>query len=145
VLKRFIAVAMFTSVCLCFEIPGAAQKGETFKARLAPVPMDASMRQNVTGSGSATAVLAGNKLSITVTFTGLGGAATAARLHQGVATGVRGSPFHDLTISKATSGTLSAAFDLTPEQAENLKKGRVYIQIYSEKAPDGNLWGWLLR
>jgi len=34
---------------------------------------------------------------------------------------------------------------LTPEQVQSLKKGQLYIQIYSEKAPDGNLWGWLLR
>jgi hypothetical protein len=23
--------------------------------------------------------------------------------------------------------------------------GRFYIQLHSEKAPEGNLWGWLLR
>jgi hypothetical protein len=26
-----------------------------------------------------------------------------------------------------------------------LKKGQLYIQISSEKAPDGNLWGWFVR
>ena len=144
-MKRLMAVVLFTSAFLCFAVSSAAQNEERFKAHLAPVPMDAAMRQSVTGSGSATAVLAGNKLSITVTFAGLGGPATAARLHRGVATGVRGSAFHDLTISKATSGMLSASFDLTPDQAESLRKGKVYIQISSEKAPDGNLWGWLLR
>jgi hypothetical protein len=27
---------------------------------------------------------------------------------------------------------------------EALKAGRFYIQLHSERAPDGNLWGWLL-
>jgi hypothetical protein len=26
-----------------------------------------------------------------------------------------------------------------------LRKGMVYVQIHSEGAPDGNLWGWLLK
>ena len=25
----------------------------------------------------------------------------------------------------------------------DLEKGRLYVQLHSEKAPDGNLWGWL--
>jgi hypothetical protein len=43
------------------------------------------------------------------------------------------------------SGTLSGSIDLTPEQLQSLRKGQLYLQISSEKAPDGNLWGWLLR
>ena len=35
-------------------------------------------------------------------------------------------------------------FDLTPIQLADLEKGRLYVQVHSEKAPDGNLWGWLL-
>ena len=35
--------------------------------------------------------------------------------------------------------------NLTAEQVESLRKGKLYIQIDSEKASDGNLWGWLLR
>jgi hypothetical protein len=124
---------------------GAAQSEERFKGRLAPVPIDATMRATVTGSGSVSAVLAGPSLSIDGTFDGLGGPATLARLHQGVATGVRGPALADLMISKSTRGTVSGTITLTADQVENLKKGKLYIQIHSEKAPDGNLWGWLLR
>ena len=42
-------------------------------------------------------------------------------------------------------GTISGSFDLTPEQVQYLKQGKLYIQINSEKAPDGTLWGWLLK
>ena len=45
----------------------------------------------VAGAGSASAVLAGTKLTITGTFEGLRSPATAARLHNGLARGVRGA------------------------------------------------------
>jgi len=99
----------------------------------------------VSGIGTATAVLTGNKLTVTGTFELLRTPATAVRLHNGVATGARGPAIHDLTISKAVSGTISGSADLTTQEVENLRKGRLYIQIYSEKPPDGTLWGWLLK
>jgi hypothetical protein len=61
--------------------------------------------------------------------------------------GVRGPTILDLdlTISKAEKGTLSGSVELTPDQIADLRAGRLYVQIQSERAPDGNLWGWLLR
>ncbi len=121
------------------------QAQQTFKVRLTPVPMDTTMRNTVAGKGLATASLTGNKLSVTGTFEGLLSPATVARLHQSKVTGVRGNPFADLDVTKAVSGSISGSITLTPEQIQNLRQGRLYIQIHSEKAPDGNLWGWLLR
>jgi hypothetical protein len=50
-----------------------------------------------------------------------------------------------LTVSKAISGTVTGTVDLTREQVQSLQSGRLYVQISSEKAPEGNLWGWLLH
>jgi CHRD domain len=144
-LKGSATVFLTISTCLCMALSSVAQNQERFTARLSPVPIDANQRSSVIGKGAANAVLVGTKLTITGTFDGLAGPATVARLHLGPATGVRGTAFHDLTVSKAVSGTFSGSFDLTPEQVESLKKNKIYIQIHSEKAPDGNLWGWLLR
>jgi hypothetical protein len=116
-----------------------------FHARLAPVGIDASMRAAVTGAGSVSAVLAGNQLSITGTFDGLQGPATMAHVHQGVATGVRGPAIGDLNVTRAPGGSITGTLTLSAEQVESLRKGKLYVQIHSEKAPDGNLWGWLLR
>jgi hypothetical protein len=71
--------------------------------------------------------------------------ATMAHIHQGTAPGVRGAKLLDLTVTKGMSGNLSGSFDLTPDQIESLKKGKWYVQIHSEKAPEGNLWGWLMH
>jgi hypothetical protein len=122
-----------------------AQSGETYKARLTAVPADARTRPELAGIGSASAVLTGSKLAITGSFEGLRSAATTAQLHSAVAAGVRGPAIQDLTVSKATSGSISGSVDLTAPQVESLKKGGLYIQIQSEKAPDGVIWGWLLR
>jgi hypothetical protein len=123
----------------------AAQNQERYKVRLATVPMDGGMRDTVAGSGAASAALAGNKLTITGPFQGLRTPATIARVHTGPAMGVRGAPLGDLTVSKGVSGTLTGSIDLTPDQLQSLRKGQLYIQISSEKAPDGNLWGWIVR
>jgi hypothetical protein len=122
-----------------------AESGETYKARLTAVPADARTRPDLAGSGTATGVLAGTKLTITGSFEGLKSPATVARLHNAVMAGVRGPAIQDLTISKATGGTISGSADLTPPQLENLRKGGLYVQIYSEKAPEGVLWGWLIK
>jgi len=113
-----------------------------YKARLSPVPVDFVTLGAVTGSGSATAVLTGSKLTISGTFEGLGGPATVANLHRGPL-GIRGPAVMSLTVTKATQGTITGSFDLKPNQIDDLKLRRLYIQIHSEKAPDGNLWGWL--
>ena len=144
-MKRSIALLGLAALLLPLAVPGAAQTQEKYKVRLATVPMDGGMRNTVAGTGTATAVLAGAKLTVNGTFDGLLSPATTAAVHRGPAMGVRGSSFATLTVSKAPKGTLSGSIDLTPEQVQALKKGQLYIQLSSEKAPDGNLWGWFVR
>ena len=135
----------FRGVVVLAIATAAAQSPQTFMARLAPVAIDAAMKATVTGSGSLTVVLTGSKLTVHGKFDGLRGPATVASIHQGLATGVRGPAIFKLNVPKATSGAVSGSFELTPEQVESLQKGKWYVQIHSEKAPDGNLWGWLLK
>jgi hypothetical protein len=121
-----------------------AQPSRTFKARLAPVPMDLTMAASVAGSGAVTAVLAGRTLTINGTFEGLKSPATIAQLHKSPVAGVRGPMLFDLKVSSGTAGSVSGSMELTPGQIEDLEKRRLYIQLHSEKAPEGNLWGWLV-
>ena len=124
--------------------PLAAGAADAFKARLAPVPLDSTNSAVTTGVGSAIARLDGRTLKLSGTFSGLHGAATVAQLHAGVATGVRGPAIADFTVPQAQGGTFTAELELTAEQAEALRRGRIYVQIHSSAAPEGNLWGWLL-
>jgi len=138
--RTLIAIAIAATVAG----PGsrAAAESEAFKARLSPVPVE-STRSGVTGSGSATATLTDKKLIVQGAFEGMRSAATIAQIHLGQR-GVRGPVMFDLTVTRGASGTVAGTFNLTPVQIEAVRAGRFYIQIHSEGAPDGNLWGWLL-
>jgi len=122
-----------------------AQAGKTYQARLSPMPVDGPpMMATIAGAGSVTAVLTGSKLTITGTFTALKSPATQVRIHRAVK-GLRGPAVLDLPApARAVAGQITGSIDLTPTQIDDLGRERLYIQLSSEKAPDGNLWGWLL-
>ena len=138
----FLGAIIFCAVIVAHA--GFAQTSDTYKVRLTTVPIDASMMPRIAGHGELKGVLAGNKLTVTGNFSGLRSPATDVHIHNGPK-GIRGPAILDLEVSKATSGSVSGSVSLSPEQVEDLKNGRLYIQINSQSAPDGNLWGWLLR
>jgi hypothetical protein len=142
-MQRLITAILFATLPWVGGTDGAAQTKGQFRARLSPVPIDVAMQSTVAGTGSATATLTDRKLSVTGTFANLKSPATVARIHI-APKGMRGPAILDLVVSTATSGSVSGEFDLTPAQLRDLTAGRFYIQLHSEKAPEGNLWGWLL-
>jgi hypothetical protein len=138
--RVFVCSTVLVAAALVF----AAAAQQSFKIRLRPVPIEASTAANTTGAGEAFAELAGTRLTLRGNFAGLKGAATVAHLHQGPVMGVRGPAIADVTVPGATMGAFSAEIALTAAQVEGLKQGQIYLQIHSETAPDGNLWGWLV-
>ena len=136
-IKACFAVAALAAMAL-------AQTPATFKARLSPVPLDMSMFDTIAGNGQAMATITGAKINISGSFEGLRSSATIAQVHRSPVAGVRGPVVFDLTVDKGLSGKVSGSFDLSSDQVTMLRTGKLYIQIHSEKAPDGNLWGWLL-
>ena len=144
--QKFMAALLGVAMLWLGHSAGAqdAQKAEMFKARLSPVPIDISMQATIAGSGSLTATLSGKQLTITGTFEGLRSPATTAQIHRGPK-GIPGPAILDITVTKSQKGTVSGSLDLTPEQIADLRNSRLYVQIQSERAPNGNLWGWLLQ
>jgi hypothetical protein len=142
-MKRAIT-AVSIACSMLWSVRPVTAEGDMFKARLSPVPVESATSSGVTGSGSATAVLSDRSLTVRGTFSGMQTPATIAQIHLGPR-GIRGPVMFELIVTKSTSGTISGMFRLTPEQVEAVKQGRFYVQIHSEKAPDGNLWGWLLQ
>jgi CHRD domain len=140
-----LAIWFAASVLWCALAAGAqnAAKQETFKARLSPVPIDVSMMARVAGVGALTATLSGKILTITGTFEGLRSPATTAQIHR-APKGIPGPAILDLTVTNAEKGAVSGSVELTPDQIADLRGGRLYVQIQSERAPEGNLWGWML-
>jgi hypothetical protein len=115
-----------------------------FEAELDPAPFDATNRADVIGSiGHVTATLDGATLTIAGTFSNLTSAATGGSVRMGLAKGVPGDAIGTLTVSHAPQGSVSGSVTLTAAQAAALRKQALYIRIDSQKAPDGNLQGWL--
>lgn len=144
-LRRHAGMTAVWPILFCFTLVALAQTPETFSARLTTMPIDRAMQPNVAGTGSGTARLDGERLLVDGSFSGLRGPATVARLHEGIVTGVRGAALADLSVVSGVEGTFSGEVELSAEQVESLRAGRLYIQIHSEAAPEGNLWGWLLQ
>jgi hypothetical protein len=139
--KRHVLAALAAASLLSVPAFGAAN-GDSYRTRLSVVPIDIGMQINVAGDGAITATLSGNKLTVNGTAKGLRSPATVAHIHRGVP-GIPGPAILDLNVTKTTTPTISGTVDLTPQMVEDLKNGQLYVQIASEKAPDGNLRGWL--
>jgi hypothetical protein len=121
-----------------------ALAAEQFETRLSPSPLTDGTRVNISGEGRARAELDGNKLTISADFQGLGSAATTAELYDGPGIGIPGPKAFDLTVTPGPSGTVSGSVTLSSRQAAAVRHGHFYVQINSQKAPTGNLTGWLL-
>ncbi len=162
--KRMIACLALVAMGagLFAALPMHAQGGDKYNARLAPAPPLGLRGERgsafptpasfVAGIGSASATLSGKKMSVTGTFEKMASAPTVAKVGLGLAPGARLDLILDLQLTKSTastppgtSGTLAGTFELTPAQIDGLKKGKMYIQINSESAPNGHLLGWLLK
>jgi hypothetical protein len=138
----FLGAAVLFSVQGPFSAPSALA-AETYKARLSVVPLDVAMQANIAGHGELTATLDGDKLTLNGMFEGLRSPATDAHIHRGPK-GIPGPAILDVTVGKATEAAISGSVQLTSNEIDDLKNGRLYVQINSERAPDGNLRGWLL-
>jgi hypothetical protein len=118
--------------------------GQGFEAELDPTPFDATSRADVINSiGNITATLDGSILTVNGTFSSMASAATGASVRVGLAKGVPGDAVGTLTVTHAAEGSVSGSVNLTSAQLAALRKQALYVRIDSEKAPDGNLQGWL--
>jgi CHRD domain len=142
--RRRCPVMMTIAAILLWQSGADAQQREVFEARLTAVPIDTVSVRTTTGSGSVTAVLEGTTLTLTGKFDEMNSAATVAHVHR-ARMGLRGPNLFDLTVTKATSGTLEGTLKLTSAQIEDLAKGWYYVQIHTERNADGHLRGWLLK
>jgi hypothetical protein len=136
---RYPVLAMAAAFLACG--PALAQ---TYTASLGPMPLDAANRPNLLGRGEATASWDAKTLSVTGSFAGLPSPAIRAHLYVGHYIGVPGMEGFDLTVTPGVAGNISGQIALNSKQAAAFRTGKLYVQIDSQKAPTGTLWGWLL-
>ena len=115
---------------------------DSFRARLSPLAVDGRTFRTITGVGEVRATLAGNQLTITGTFGGMGSPAIAAHLYV-AAPGEQGPVAHPLEVSASPEGNIVGTVDLTDAESAALLARSLYIQIHSEENPEGELRGWI--
>jgi hypothetical protein len=135
---------LFLGLSICMGVASGAAAAETYQVYLTAMPFNDATQPIMQGKGAATATLEGNTLSISGSFAGLTGTATKARLSISRGPGIPGTPLVDLTLTGDVAGKVTGQIKLDPSQLAALRGRRLYIQIDSEKAPSGHLWGWLL-
>ena len=138
------ATRIFLAALFLGSFSSAASAADVYASRLTAVAYDGAMRANVQGDGHVSATLNGSSLTVSGDFTALPSAASSVKLYSGPGIGVPGDAILDLQLSGQNQGTISGTVKLNGRQLAALKQGHVYVQLNSQKAPDGNLWGWLL-
>ena len=138
------AAGVVTVMALSLLAAIVSAQGETFKARLTSLPVDAITAPTMTGSGTVTADLEGRTLDVRGEFTGLRSPATAAYIYR-APKGLRGAKVFDLTVTRDASGKIAGRLTLSDSQVADLKQSRYYVQLHTEVNADGQLRGWLLR
>ena len=134
--------SLFSAMALLLS--AAPALAAAYDAELDPVPFDASNRAIVIDSiGDASATLDGGTLNVRGNFSKFTSPATGGSVRIGLAKGVPGDAIGTLTVDHAISGHFSGSIKLNSEQLAALKKQAIYVRIDSEKAPDGNVQGWL--
>src|SRR5690349_8538300 len=116
----------------------------SYEAQLDPAPFDATTRADVLESiGTVTGTLEGNMLTVRGTFSNFTSPATGGSFRIGLAKGVLGDAIGTLTVEHARQGSFSGTIRLSSTQMAALKREALYVRIDSEKAPEGNVQGWL--
>jgi hypothetical protein len=95
---------------------------------------------NTTGIGTVTSLLDARTgiVFVTGSFSGLSSNATMAHIHQALP-GQTGPPIVTLSVSMATSGTVTGSDTLTGDQVVAMINGGTYVNIHSETFPNGEL------
>lgn len=134
----------YWGIAAMLVLAAAPARAQEFEAQLDPAPFDATTRADILGSiGNVTATLNGSTLTVSGAFQDMTSPATGASVRIGLAKGVLGDAVGPLTVTRAQQGTVSGGVQLNAAQLDALRREAIYVRIDSEKAPEGNLQGWL--
>jgi hypothetical protein len=97
---------------------------------------------NSSGAGTADVTLDtdANKVSWKITYDGLTGDATAAHFHGPAKAGEKAGPVVDIS-----ANIKEGSADISADQLQMIREGNTYINIHTEKYPDGEIRGQVLQ
>lgn len=130
--------SLFVAVSLGAILASGVAFGETmkFKADMKAASEVPPTDSGGTGLAEVSVDTSTKKLTWTITSSGLTGEATAAHFHGPAAVGENAGPVVDISKNVA-SGTA----DITDAQLADLQAGKWYLNIHTQKYPDGEIRG----
>jgi alcohol dehydrogenase (cytochrome c) len=136
-----VRIAVFAFAVSALLGPSASAQ-ETYRARLSPMPVNAQTVRTITGLGQVRATLDGNRLTITGEYRGMSSSATAAHVHLAAPT-MAGPVAAPLQMTGGQAGQLSGSITLNADQLAALRNESLYVQVHTERNPNGELRGWI--
>lgn len=131
------------AVALLALAASQAQAQTVFGDKLGFIAVNNTNRENVSGTGWVRATLDGNTLVVEGEFENLSSPIVAAHIHL-APRGQHGPVLFPLEYSGTTEGTLSGTFTLSEAHLEALRAINFYVNVHSEKSPDGEIRAWLV-
>ena len=99
---------------------------------------------SATGTATVTLNTVTGDVSVDGTFTGLTGPATVAHIHGLATPPAAAGVIVPLTVTMATSGTLTGSGTLTATQNAGMQAGMTYLNIHTALHPNGEIRGNIL-
>jgi subtilisin family serine protease len=112
----------------------------TFVAQLTGAQEVPANNSTANGSGTVTLNEAETQIAVNLTFNGLSSAQTAAHIHAAAHVGVNAPVLFNL----GTGPISNATFNVTPNQAQQLKKGLMYFNVHTQNFNGGEIRGQIL-
>jgi len=129
-------------VIVALALPSAAAMADTMKFKVMMSGKDEVPPTSSAGTGTAdvTVDTAAKTIGWTVTYDGLTGEPTAAHFHGPAEAGKNAGPIVDI------SGAIKQGqATLTDQQLADVQAGKVYLNIHTEKFPDGEIRGQVVK
>jgi CHRD domain len=125
-----------------FAMPAAPAFADMVKFKADLKASDEVPPTDSSGTGTADVTLdtAANKVSWKVTYEKLTGDPTAAHFHGPAKVGENAGPIVDIT-----ANIMDGSADVTPDQAKMISDGTTYINIHTQKYPDGEIRGQVVK
>lgn len=134
--KLIIPLALVAAFASVPTVSPAFAEMLAFKADLKGASEVPPTDSAATGTAEVNVDTATKEVKWTIQFSGLTGDATAAHFHGPAAVGESAGPEFDIS-GKIESGSAT----LTDTQFADLQAGKLYINIHTEKFPDGEIRG----
>jgi hypothetical protein len=139
---RYLSRGLLLAAFCSFAVAANAES-ITFKTHMTTAQEVPPKTGDGQGDVVATLDTVSNKLTYTITYSGLSGDATAAHFHGPAGPGVNAGP--TVAMKAPLASPITGEATLSPEQAADLMAGKWYFNVHTAANPGGEIRGQLIH